>query len=198
MIMKSKTSKLWDYLGARTDVGKVRGKNEDAHYVDPKGRLFVVADGLGGHPAGEVASEMAVEEIVRFLHEDAEPGEERLRAAVQSANSKVFEESLRNATRMGMGTTVVVALIRESTLWLAHVGGSHAYLITDAGLAQLTMDHTLFYEVSHGNFWERYRYAGPLLRAVGIESEVEIVTRTIHFRGEGVMLCTDGLTNMLT
>ena len=185
---------------ARTDKGRVRSNNEDAFHVDPLEGLFIVADGLGGHRAGEVASRVTVEEIVRFTKDPGIKslgGEDLLRKAVEAANRKVFVQSSRNPGQMGMGTTVVVALMREDVLWLAHVGDSRAYLKSEKALQQLTMDHTMLYEVGHGDFLEHYTTSGALSRAVGTQLDVEVDTREVRYSGGILLLCTDGLTNML-
>jgi serine/threonine protein phosphatase PrpC len=162
-------------FGVRTDKEKVRAKNEDAYYVDSLKGLFMVADGLGGHQAGEVASSMAVHEAVRFLGTEGitKVSEEFLRASVWSANLKVYMESLKDESLLGMGTTLVIALIREAYLWLAHVGESRAYFISEEGLRQLTNDHALIYELSHRDFFTPYRFSPVLTRAVGTAPSVE-------------------------
>ena len=188
------------FATARTDKGRVRSSNEDAFHVNPLEGLFIVADGLGGHRAGEVASQLAVEEIVRFTKD---PGvktlgaEDLLRKAVEAANRKVFEQSNRNPRQMGMGTTVVVALVKEDVLSLAHVGDSRAYLMSERTLEQLTVDHTMLYKVGRGDILEHYTTSGALSRAVGTQHEVEVDTREVSYRGGILLLCTDGLTNML-
>jgi serine/threonine protein phosphatase PrpC len=185
---------------ARTDQGRVRSNNEDAYYLDPREGLFIVADGLGGHRAGEVASRLAVEEIVYFARKPQGKslgGEDLLRKAVKEANRKVFAQSSRNPGQMGMGTTLVMAMVKEDVLWLAHVGDSRAYLKSEKTFEQLTKDHTLLYEVGQGDLPEHYTKSGALSRAVGTQRDVEVDTMEISYRDGILLLCTDGLTNML-
>ena len=191
-------------IAAKTDVGKLRSKNEDAFHVDAERGLFIVADGLGGHLGGEVASRLAVEEVVSYItaRERTEMNEHLLRTAVISANEKVYRRSREDLSLLGMGTTVVVAVIEKGTLWLAHVGDSRAYVLSESGLAQLTEDHTLLYETmkqgaTRGERQIRHGYRGPLSRAVGVEKSVAVDTREYEYRDEGLLLCTDGLTDML-
>jgi protein phosphatase len=187
-------------VSARTDRGRVRSNNEDAFHIDPAQGLFIVADGLGGHMAGEVASRVAVEEIVRFTKDPimkSPDGEDLLRKAVEAANKEVFEESRRNPGQRGMGTTVVVAMVRKDVLWLAHVGDSRAYLKREGALRQFTEDHTMSNEVGHGHLFASYPAPGYLSRAVGTQANVEVDTREVTYRSGILLLCTDGLTNML-
>jgi serine/threonine protein phosphatase PrpC len=188
------------FASTRTDRGRVRSSNEDAFHANPLEGLFIVADGLGGHEAGEVASQLAVEEIVRFTKDSVLKslgGADLLRKAVDAANRKVFEQSNRTPRHMGMGTTVVVALVKEDVLSLAHVGDSRAYLMSEGTLEQLTVDNTTLYKVVRGELPERYATSGALTRAVGTQYEVEVDTREVSYRGGILLLCTDGLTNML-
>jgi len=189
---------------AKTDVGKLRSENEDAFHVDTKRGLFIVADGLGGHLGGEVASRMAVEEIVSYMttRNRDEVDERLLRNAVISAHEKIYDRSREDQSLLGMGTTVVVAVITERILWLAHVGDSRAYVLSERGLAQLTEDHMLMYPFKKqgenlGEHQQRHLYRGPLSRAVGVEESVTVDTREYEFEDEGLLLCTDGLTDML-
>jgi protein phosphatase len=187
-------------VAARTDKGRVRSNNEDAFYIDGAEGLFIVADGLGGHAAGEVASLVAVEEIVRFTGDPVMKsldGEDLLRKAVEAANKEVFVESRRNPGRKGMGTTVVVAMVRKDVLWLAHVGDSRAYFKPQGTLQQLTDDHTMTNEVGHGHLSAAHLTRGYLSRAVGTQANVEVDTREVAYGGGTLLLCTDGLTNML-
>ena len=191
-------------VAAKTDVGKLRSKNEDAFHVDAERGLFIVADGLGGHLGGEVASRLAVEEIVSYITErDRDDVDEHLlRNAVISANEKIYRRSREDLSLLGMGTTVVVAFIEKRTLWMAHVGDSRAYILSESGLALLTEDHTLLYEAmkqgaTHEEHQIKHVYRGPLSRAVGVERSVTVDTREYEFGDEGLLLCTDGLTDML-
>lgn len=193
---------LW--AGARSDVGKVRLKNEDAFYIDSARGHFIVADGLGGHPAGEVASALAVDEIRRHLqaNEAGSPSLRLLREAVEAGNSVVYQSSMENPGLYGMGTTVVVSLIRKSRLLLAHVGDSRCYLLSSEGLVRLTEDHTVLFEmIKEGLLSEQeafsHPYRGVLNRSLGLEPHVQVDCRELPYGGEPLLLCTDGLTDML-
>jgi len=191
-------------VAAKTDVGRLRSKNEDAFHVDAERGLFVVADGLGGHLGGEVASRLAVEEIVSYItaRDRDDVDEHLLRNAVISANEEIYYRSREDTSLLGMGTTVVVAVIKERTLWLAHVGDSRAYVLSEHGLTQLTEDHMLMSPLMKqgkrlGEHQQRQLYRGPLSRAVGVDKSVAIDTQEYEYGDEGLLLCTDGLTDML-
>lgn len=186
-------------IGERTDPGKVRRTNEDAFYADAGEGLFIVADGLGGHAAGEVASAMAVEEAARFFRDEGRlmEGETLLRACVDAANLKVYRESERSRHLRGMGTTLVIALVREKQMWLAHVGDSRAYLLPGDKLIQVTTDHNLLHEIGYGRRFGQYEPSRILTRAVGTGLAVEADTATLELDRGTALLCTDGLTNML-
>jgi serine/threonine protein phosphatase PrpC len=124
----------------RTDVGRQRRGNEDSSYAAAP--VFVVADGMGGAQAGEVASQMVVDSFVQGLPEDGTP-EERLAVVVQRANKEIHARSHNEAESAGMGTTVTAAYLDEDSVALAHVGDSRAYLLRDGELARLTEDHSL-------------------------------------------------------
>lgn len=190
--------------GARTDRGKRRSKNEDAFYLDRQRGLFIVADGLGGHRAGNVASRLAVESMVGFFENPVEGMAPRrlLEQAVKTANRRIYDRSLQDSRLRGMGTTVVLALVRGKRIHLAHVGDSRAYLFTDEGLEQLTEDHTITYELyKQGKVSKeaipRHPYHGVLLRSVGVEGSVEVEVQDAAFEGRKLLLCTDGLTDMV-
>jgi PPM family protein phosphatase len=190
---------------ARTEIGKIRSANEDAFYVDPDKGIFLVADGLGGHPAGNVASRMVVEEAVRFLGGKSRvlEGKVAVGQAIKKANEAVYNESIKTPQVSGMGTTVVLAVLRGEFLYLANVGDSRAYLYSDRGLRQLTRDHTITFQLyEQGKIRKEtipfHPYHGVLLRSVGLERTVEVDTYEVHYKkGEYVILCTDGLTDLV-
>jgi protein phosphatase len=191
-------------VGVRSDVGRVRAKNEDASWTDPEGGLFIVADGLGGQQAGEVASRVAVEEIRRFLEAwSTAPVSARLLAeAVGFANETICSLSEDDPTLRDMGTTVVVSLIREGRLLLAHVGDSRAYLLDEAGLVRLTEDHsTVARWVREGQLTEEqariHPHRGLVERCLGLQPFVQVDIRELPFKEGRLLLCTDGLTEML-
>jgi PPM family protein phosphatase len=188
---------------AGTDVGRVRSGNEDSYFC---GRtVFAVADGLGGHQGGEVASAAAVEPLAALDgREFAEPGEaaEALAAAILEGNSAILERAAGDPGLWGMGTTVTAAaLAGERHLQLAHVGDSRAYLLRDGSLDQLTTDHTVVGElVRRGRLTPEQAAIHPersiLTRAVGLDPRVPVDTPDpVELRdGDQVLLCSDGLT----
>lgn len=170
-------------VGAATDVGLVREANEDALLVLPEPGVAAVADGLGGHAAGEVASGLAVEALRASLSEAAAVPEDEvpglLADAVQAAHRAVVDDAARDRARRGMGTTVVVAHVRPGRLWIAHVGDSRAYLLDGGGLSPLTSDHGA---------------GGMLTQALGLGDVAPDVVEVETEAGERLLLCTDGLT----
>jgi serine/threonine protein phosphatase PrpC len=188
---------------AGTDVGRARSGNEDSYFC---GRtVFAVADGLGGHQGGEVASAAAVEPLAALDgREFAEPGEaaEALAAAIREGNAAILERAAGDPGLWGMGTTVTAAaLAGERHLQLAHVGDSRAYLLRDGSLEQLTTDHTVVGElVRRGRLTPEQAAIHPersiLTRAVGLDPRVPVDTPDpVGLRdGDQVLLCSDGLT----
>ena len=191
-------------VGAKTDVGRIRSNNEDALYIDQQKGLFVIADGLGGHVAGEVASKIAVEEIRKFIDEQARNNFtlEILREAGNHANQMIYMAAIEDPSLHAMGTTVLMAMIKDTNLSIAHVGDSRAYALTNTGLKRLTDDHTVTYQlIKDGIIKEEeallHTRRGALLRVLGLETTVEVDAQQINYQGETLLLCTDGLTDML-
>ncbi|MGD8310590.1 MAG: protein phosphatase 2C domain-containing protein [Chromatiales bacterium] len=195
-------------METRTDRGHVRKVNEDRVAADAPAGLLVVADGMGGHRGGDVASELATQTIVESLtaSDGVGSGEERLRAAIGDAQRVVIDGGQRLPHLFGMATTVVVALLRDGRLDLAHVGDSRAYRFSTGGLERLTRDHSLVEElVASGMFAsvEEAEDAGVppsvLVRGLGLEAEAaEPDCREVDLAvGDIVLLCTDGLTSMV-
>ncbi len=198
----------------RSDKGLVRAVNEDCVAVMPESGLVVVADGMGGANAGDVASHTAVEIIVSHILSQ-EAGRQDwggtigagalARTAVQEANRTIFRTSQDNAELEGMGTTVVMGLFLDQRLVYAHVGDSRIYRCRDKTLECLTVDHSVIQElVNQGVFSsiEEARAAGVrnnvLTRALGIEETLQIdVDSTATIPGDVYLFCTDGLTNMV-
>jgi PPM family protein phosphatase len=188
---------------AGTDVGRARSGNEDSYFC---GRtVFAVADGLGGHQGGEVASAAAVEPLAALDgREFADPGEatEALTAAIREGNAAILERAAGDPGLWGMGTTVTAAaLAGDHHLQLAHVGDSRAYLLRDGSLEQLTIDHTIVGElVRRGRLTPEQAAIHPersiLTRAVGLDPRVPVDTPDpVELRdGDQVLLCSDGLT----
>jgi len=183
-----------------TDVGRVRQINEDRFLVDDD--LFVVADGVGGHQAGEVAAQTAVEAVQRSMTQRTTEG---LVAAVEQANQAVWQLSQTNREKRGMGTTLTaVALVSEAGedhLAVANVGDSRAYLFQQGELMQLTEDHSLVEElVREGQITPEEAQVHPqrsiITRALGMEPRIEVDSwQLIPYRGDRIVLCSDGLTN---
>ncbi|MCS1351389.1 Stp1/IreP family PP2C-type Ser/Thr phosphatase [Mechercharimyces sp. CAU 1602] len=195
----------------RTHTGKVRDHNEDrvGLFETQKGLLVaVVADGMGGHQAGEIASQQVVDVVKRELAEltlDAPTVQikRRLEEAVKLANREVYQMAEADDSLKGMGTTAIVAVVREKEIVLAHVGDSRAYLLHRGGLYQLTEDHTLVNELKkHGEITEEEALHHPqkniIVKAIGTDSSVEpdLVT-TPWSHGDTLLLCSDGLVDMV-
>jgi serine/threonine protein phosphatase PrpC len=184
----------------RTDTGRQRRENEDSAYVSAP--MFVVADGMGGAQAGEVASRIAIETFEQGLPESGAP-EARLAELVRSANQRIYDRSRTDRGRAGMGTTLTAAYLADGDLAIAHVGDSRAYLLRDGQLMRLTQDHSLVDElVRQGKLTEAQAAEHPqrsiITRALGPEPEVEVDTFSYAIRtGDILLLCSDGLTSML-
>ncbi len=188
-------------ITCRTDPGRQRRGNEDNAFV--RAPLFVVADGMGGAQAGEVASRIAVEAFERELPE-AGSAETRLADRVREANRQIYERSLEEHDRAGMGTTLTAAYLDDSGLTIAHVGDSRAYLFRDGSLTRLTHDHSLVEElVKQGKLTAEQAAEHPqrsiITRALGPEPQVEVDTTTHEVQpGDVILLCSDGLTTMVS
>ncbi|MGH9036972.1 MAG: Stp1/IreP family PP2C-type Ser/Thr phosphatase, partial [Acidimicrobiia bacterium] len=186
-------------VGARTDVGRGRPANEDTFLVDHDDRLYAVADGMGGHRAGEVASATAIDAL-QAAFADGAP----LDQAVGEANAAVFAKASANLDMRGMGTTLTAAaLLDDHRVLLGHVGDSRAYLMRGGGVTQITEDHSLVEQlVREGRLSPEEAASHPqkaiITRALGIDPEVEVDTYPVDLRpGDRLLLCSDGLTNML-
>jgi protein phosphatase len=185
---------------SKTDVGRQRRDNEDSLFV--REPLFVVADGMGGAQAGEIASNLAVESFQQAMPDDGTP-EERLVATVQEANRRIYELAQAKSDRQGMGTTLTAAYLDSSRLAIAHVGDSRAYLFRDGALQRLTEDHSLVAElVRRGKLTEAQAEEHPqrsiITRALGPEPSVEVDTWSYPVQdGDVLLLCSDGLTSMV-
>lgn len=192
---------------AKTDIGLVRQTNEDSFGIT-KPYLYIVADGMGGHLAGEVASGIAVKTIADYISEqkdgDYESFEAILAQAVEKANQQIYEKAQSDGAFMGMGTTVSIIFICGEKIYWAHVGDSRIYLLRDARLRQITKDHSLVGKLlANGSITKEEARVHPqrnmLTRAVGVASDVKIDTGVEEVRqNDRWLLCTDGLTNMLS
>lgn len=185
----------------KTDTGRQRRDNEDSAFA--RAPVFVVADGMGGAQAGEVASRLAIEAFEHGLPDDGSP-EERLASRVREANHQIYERSRADRGRAGMGTTLTAAYVDDAHVAIAHVGDSRAYLFRDGTLQRLTQDHSLVDElVRRGKLTEEQAAEHPqrsiITRALGPEPDVEVDTWTYPARpGDVVLLCSDGLTSMIS
>jgi PPM family protein phosphatase len=201
-----------------SDVGVIRSHNEDCFDIDPDHQVFVVADGMGGHSHGEIASRIAVDAIREFVSrtDDADatlPFEldpklsrqgNRIRAAIRIAHDRVLKAIRQDASLHGMGTTVVGILLDGNAVSVAHVGDSRAYRVRGGKLELLTQDHTWVNEqVVAGFLSQEQARAHPLknvvTRALGGDADVDIdVDEWPVEDGDLFLLCSDGLTTMLT
>ena len=185
----------------RTDTGRQRRDNEDSAFA--RAPVFVVADGMGGAQAGEVASRIAIEAFEQGLPDSGSP-EERLAVRVREANHQIYERSRAERGRAGMGTTLTAAYVDDTHVAIAHVGDSRAYLFRDGSLQRLTQDHSLVDElVRRGKLTEEQAAEHPqrsiITRALGPEPDVEVDSWTYPVRaGDVILLCSDGLTSMIS
>jgi serine/threonine protein phosphatase PrpC len=182
-----------------SDLGLQRQGNEDNYFV--RAPLFVVADGMGGAQAGEVASEMAVESFNTGLP-DGDPGE-GLREIIEEANRRIHARSRESSGKAGMGTTVTAAYVGEHNVTIAHVGDSRCYLVRDGALTRLTRDHSLVEElVARGKLTPEQAETHPqrsvITRALGPEAsvQVDIISEPAQ-AGDLFLVCSDGLTSMV-
>jgi serine/threonine protein phosphatase PrpC len=195
----------------RTDIGRVRSVNEDRVLVIPDLNGFtlaIVADGMGGHQAGDIASQLAVETIenqLRHLHRGMtlEACESALKQAIVTANRTIFNIASAGEKYAGMGTTVVLALATRQVLMIAHIGDSRAYICSGLELEQLTQDHSLVNElVKTGQISEAEAQQHPrrnvLTRALGTDPDVEVDVRHFSWKaGDMVLMCSDGLSGLV-
>lgn len=184
----------------KTDIGMKRKTNQDAIYLGHERHLYVVADGMGGHNGGDIASKMAVEHVPQYMyaHWDDDPVE-AFRASVQHANQVIKERGEEDAKLVGMGTTINGFLFRGPHLYLANVGDSRSYLINSGSLFQLSKDHSLVQEKLNLGIYNREQAAldpqkNVLVRTVGFESDVEVDVFSYKVSRNDIFLsCSDGL-----
>lgn len=193
------------HVSALSDVGLIRKNNEDSFFVCAP-HLFIVADGMGGHEAGEVASSLAVASIREYIFAHAAINDKKdlLREAIREANRRIYATAISRQGCQGMGTTVSAAYIHDDVLYWGHVGDSRIYLIREGAGELLTDDHSLVWQLmKQGELSLEEANSHPrrnvLTRAVGTEPEAEIdVGHRALLPGDQVVLCTDGLTSFLT
>lgn len=189
-------------IGARTDVGRVRTGNEDSYFVDAP--FFVIADGMGGHAAGDVASATAVKVIQDKREEIATTDPETLTTAVREANRAIWSKATEDTNLRGMGTTCTLIVVDGSTAQVAHVGDSRAYLFHEGALRQITDDHTLVGRlVREGKLKPeeaaRHPQRSMVTRALGVDEDVEVDQFSLSLaEGDRLMICSDGLSGMVS
>jgi protein phosphatase len=190
----------------RTDRGRVRPHNEDSLLADQDRGVLAVADGMGGHAAGEVASRLAIETVSELLDTSSfEPDglPDLLRRAVSESNHRIGERMRTQPECRGMGTTLVVLVMHEGRFWIAHVGDSRAYLVRDGAIRQLTSDHSFVNELVRLGMLSREQAArdprrNVVTRALGSGPHVEPdILEGACREGDLVLLCSDGLNTML-
>lgn len=198
----------------RSDVGKVREINEDCVYLSEpytnELMIAIVADGMGGHLAGEIASKTAVETIYQELQSTIqeqrtiEEYQNALEFVIRQANSKVYQQSINQEDYRGMGTTIIASIISPQWIIIGHIGDSRAYLFTENQVKQLTTDHSLVNELlKSGQISQEEAINHPkknvLTRALGTDENVKIDMHVIEWsQDQTLLLCTDGLTNRLS
>ncbi|MBE6082438.1 MAG: Stp1/IreP family PP2C-type Ser/Thr phosphatase [Tissierellaceae bacterium] len=200
-------------VGVYTHKGRIRENNQDSYYLstDNEIPLYVVADGMGGHKAGEVASAMAVEivEDVFLKSQDLLKKKDAnipglIKKTIEEANREIFHKSLSSEECNGMGTTITLAYFASERLYIGHIGDSRAYIIRNKEIRQLTEDHSLVAEmVKNGSISKEEAQTHPqkniITRALGTSEniQIDIIIEELIDK-DIILLCTDGLTNMIT
>ena len=202
-----------------TDVGRKRSHNEDSFRIAPEFGLYMVADGMGGHAAGEVASRLAVDTMREFFSATAADPERtwpykmdrskgyeenRLITAIKLSNLRIYESAQRNSNQRGMGTTLVSIFAVDDGVYIAHVGDSRVYRIRDGRMEQLTEDHSLINDLKKMKKMteeeiEAFPQKNVILRALGMKETVKVDTRFESPReGDIYLICSDGLAGPVT
>jgi PPM family protein phosphatase len=206
-------------FSGETNVGMTRTHNEDNLHLPVDERLTIVADGMGGHASGEVASKMAVDTVVEYFQETSEEQiltwpfkvdrEERadvtrLVTAIKLANLKIFEQSARDPACKGMGTTIVVSLFLDDKIIVGHVGDSRMYRVREGEITQITEDHSLINDyikmkrmtADEAATWP---HKNVIVRALGMKETVQVDVHTdVPRLGDLFLLCSDGLSGMIS
>jgi PPM family protein phosphatase len=191
----------------RTDPGLIRSSNQDAHYMDPLGRFFIVADGMGGHAGGEEASRIATQQIKDYLvanWDSSNSGQDLLKQAFLQANEAILLDQQNYLERADMGTTAVVVLFRDAeSSWVAHVGDSRLYRFRESQLKQVTEDHTwVARALKVGDITpdeaRMHPFRHVLSRCLGREDLHQVDVEALDVKvGDRLLLCSDGLTEEL-
>jgi len=202
-----------------TDVGMKRRRNEDSYLIHDDIHLYVVADGMGGHAGGELASQIAVnsiDEVIFSTREEYDPSgpnsswssfetimQEKLKYAVRLGGKRIHERAQLEPELHGMGTTAVVLLLKANKAFVGHVGDSRVYLIRDGEISQITEDHSLVNEQIKAGLItpeaaKNFKYKNIITRSLGYQEEVEVDTQVMEVtRGDYFLLCSDGLTGLV-
>jgi len=194
------------FAGA-TDTGCVRAANQDSYYIDPEGRFFVVADGMGGHAGGEVASKIAVDTICDCLgslwNTEISP-QQLMQDAIDKANQAIVNDQAANLVRSDMGTTVVLLIFRDKQPWYCHIGDSRLYRFRGAKLEQISEDHTWIARaiqtgVVNPDEAKSHPWRHMLLQCLGREDLKSVTAREVEWKaGDRFLICSDGLTEELS
>lgn len=195
-------------IGILSDIGNTRDVNEDyvGFFSNEQVSIYIVADGMGGHNAGNVASKIAVESCIEYVKnlEDLSNLEEEFRNAIYYANKVVYEKSISSNNLNGMGTTITACLIKDNNAIIANVGDSSCYIIRNNSIKKVTKDHSLVQElVDDGSISEEEALKHPnkniITRALGTKESVEVDIYIIELDSKiKFLLCTDGLTNEIS
>jgi serine/threonine protein phosphatase PrpC len=204
---------------AKTDLGLKRNHNEDYFCLIEEEQLFLVADGMGGHACGEVASKMAAEVIREFfartrdedvtwpykMDHDLSVLENRLNVGIRLANKKIHESASKDVRLNGMGTTIVIGQIADDRFYVAHVGDSRCYRVREGQIQQITRDHSLLedYKEAKPDMTEEeernFPHKNVITRALGMRETVQVDIKSHQIEDEDVyLMCSDGLSGMLT
>ena len=194
-------------VGYLTDIGNSRPLNEDyINYIeDERFKLYVIADGMGGHNAGEIASKMATDSIIDYIRNNISTDDngEILISAVKEANKRIYQASLNSIGYNGLGTTVTACIIINDRTYIANVGDSCCYIVEDEKIIKITRDHSLVQELlDEGSITEEEAFHHPnkniITRAVGTRSSLDVDLFDIsHISFNYIILCTDGLSDEL-
>lgn len=200
-------------FGVKSDKGRIREINEDYLSVvtgnPDMPKAFIIADGMGGHNAGEIASKHAVESVAGYIREslellsDSGAVPEVIEQMMKKANKEVYGKSKESEANFGMGTTLIVAVLLKNNIYIGHIGDSRAYLLREDKMERITTDHSYIEElIKNGTLKreeaENHPKKNLITRALGCSEEILVDSYTCSIREKDVfLLCTDGLTNML-
>ena len=200
-------------------VGLKRSHNEDQFQILEKQKLYIVADGMGGHSCGEVASQLAVDSVVKFFEQTKDDTEvtwpfrsdknlkyheNRLLCGIRLANQRIFDQAQSHVKYRGMGTTIVTILIQKNEVYVGHVGDSRVYIFRNSQLEQLTEDHSLLNDFKKARKMTEeeianFPHKNIIVRALGMRETVQVdISRLIAEPGDILLLCSDGLSGMIS